>query len=56
MEKVAKSVWQYAVKNGFSPKNNVKKTSHGRFYYPEYSDYRELQKFLNKLYEENKRV
>lgn len=49
MEKVAKSVWQYAIKNGFSPKNQVKKTSHGRFYYPVLSDYRALQMFLTNL-------
>lgn len=50
MEKVSKAVWQNAIKKGFVPKNNVKKTSHGRFYYPEDADYRALQEFMNKLY------
>lgn len=53
MEKVAKSVWQYAVKNGFVPRHNVKKTSHGRFYYPESSDYRRMNEFMAHINEVN---
>lgn len=54
MEKVAKSVWQNAIKNGFTPKHEVKKTSHGRFYYPVYSDYQAMEKFLQELENRNK--
>lgn len=54
MEKVAKSVWQYAIKNGFTPKKEVKKTSHGRFYYPVYSDYQALMEFMDNLENRNK--
>lgn len=49
MEKLSKFEWMKAVNNGFTARNEVKKTSHGRYYYLMGSDYRNYVNFMHKL-------
>lgn len=55
MEKLSKFDWLKAVNNGFVPHNEVKKTSHGRYYYIMGSDYRRYVNFMSRLDNEGKR-
>lgn len=48
MEKVSKVEWLSAIKNGFKPRYEVKKTSHGRYYYLMQNDYRNFVAFTHK--------
>lgn len=48
MEKVSKFEWLKALKGGFTPKYEVKKTSHGRYYYLMQPDYNKFIAFIQK--------